>query len=174
MGKGRVVQQDPDGFERFCVEAHPKLVAALSHLVGDLGMAEELAQEALIRAGVRWAHVSGLDAPIGWAFRVGANLGTSQFRRRQAERRALQRLGGDRPRDTTDVAEVLSVRAALASLTRQQREAVVLRYYLGLTAAEAAEALGTRPDAVRSLTYRAVTRLRSVLDIQVEEAADAP
>lgn len=167
------MQQDTDGFERFCVEAHPRLVMALAHQVGDVWLAEELAQEALIRAGLRWARVGRLNAPIGWAFRVGANLGTSQLRRRLAERRALQRLGGDRPPEPVDSADILSVRAALASLTHQQREAVVLRYYLGMSADESAEVLGTRPDAVRALTHRAVVRLRSVLDIQMEEATDA-
>ncbi|WP_052668323.1 sigma factor [Nitriliruptor alkaliphilus] len=55
-----------DAFHAFCVEAHPRLVAALGHVVGDHAVAEELAQEALVRAHQRWRRVSQLESPLGW------------------------------------------------------------------------------------------------------------
>jgi RNA polymerase sigma factor (sigma-70 family) len=168
---------DRGDLERFCREAHPRLVGALSHQFGDLWLAEELAQEALVRACDRWGQVRGMASPMGWTFRVALNLGNSQLRRRGAERRARTRHGArrDEHRDA-DTADRLAVTAALGGLSDQQRAAVVARYFLGLTTHEAAEALRTTPLAVRSATFRALAVLRAELgvddDDDDEELAD--
>lgn len=165
---------DPDGaLERFCAEAWPVLVGALGHQFGDRWLAEELAQEALIRAADRWATVSRLRSPIGWTFRVGVNLGRSRLRRRRAARRAYERAGGRDDHWDADVADRVAVREALASLSPRQREAVVLRYFLRLSAEDAADLLGTTAGAVRSSTHRALGALRDLLDTDLD-AADEP
>lgn len=152
--------------ERFCADAHPRLVAALTHHVGDRWLAEELAQDALIRACDHWGRVQHLASPLGWTFRVGVNLGNSWFRRRAAERRARQRHGasGDAHHDP-DAADRLVVREALARLTARQREAVLLRYYLRLTVEETATVMDATTGAVRGLTHRALASLRENLDL---------
>ncbi len=133
---------DTSDMERFCAAAYPKLVAALAHHFGDATLAEDLAQDALVRACDRWATVSRLESPVGWTYRVGVNLGNSWFRRRAAERRARQRHGpGDETHRDRDVADRLAVAEALQRLTEQQREAVVLRFFLGLSTHETAEVL---------------------------------
>jgi RNA polymerase sigma-70 factor (ECF subfamily) len=166
---------DFGGYERFCAAAYPELVAALTHHVGDQWLAEELAQEALIRAGDRWARVSQLTSPLGWTFRVGANIGNSYFRRRRAERRALARVGVDPPSLPLDTPDQVGVRQALQELPIKQREVIVLRYYLGMTADEAATALETTPGAIRALTHRGVRRLRELLVVdEREESRDVP
>lgn len=165
--------------ERFCAHAHPRLVAALTHHFGDQWLAEELAQEALVQACDRWPQVRQLDSPTGWAFRVGANLGTSRFRRRAAERRARARHGPPAVahRDP-DAVDRLAVTEALNALPEQQRETVVLRYYLGLSARQIAETVGSTEGAVRVATHRALARLREALGDVVadepEESTDAP
>lgn len=148
------------GFEEFCATAHPKLVAALAHQTGDAWLAEELAQEALIRAGARWSKVSELASPVGWAFAVGANLGRSHFRRRSAEGRALVRLRSAPRPGPADATDAITVRVALQQLPHKQREALVLRYYLGLSPEEAAEALHSTAGAIRALTHRGIGSLR--------------
>lgn len=50
-------------------------------------------QEALVRAWRRWSHVSELQSPEGWTYRVAVNLADSSFRRRRAEQRARERHG---------------------------------------------------------------------------------
>jgi RNA polymerase sigma-70 factor (sigma-E family) len=57
-----------------------------------------------------------------------------------------------------------AVVAALRKLPEGQREAVVLRYYGGLSEAEAAATMGITPGAVRRHTSRAMAALRSVLE----------
>jgi RNA polymerase sigma factor (sigma-70 family) len=157
---------DVSPFETFCATAHPQLVAALTHHTGDRWLAEELAQEALIRAGDNWARVGKLASPVGWAFRVGANLASSHFRRRRAERRALQRRGVDDGGAylDADTPDRVAVQQALAGLTQDQRAAVILRYYLGLSTEEAGAALDVSSGAVRGRIHRAVEQLRVALD----------
>jgi RNA polymerase sigma-70 factor (ECF subfamily) len=167
--------EDLAGYERFCAEAHPRLVAALGHHLGDPWVGEELAQEALVRAGDRWAQVRALDSPLGWCYRVGVNLGRSQLRRRRAERRALRRHGGLRDHHVDDdTPDRLAVRAALRQLTEPQRRAVILRYYLGLNSVEAAAVLDIAPTAVRAQLHRGVAALRQHLELAPlpEEAID--
>ncbi|MBK5224744.1 MAG: sigma-70 family RNA polymerase sigma factor [Acidimicrobiia bacterium] len=151
-----------DEFERFCVDAHQRLVAALAHHCGEVHLAEELAHEALIRAGDRWEKVRSLDSPVGWTYRVGANLAASTFRRRGAERRALERANRTRSgshRDP-DAGDSVAVRAALAELSDRQRQVVVLRYYLDLSAEQAGEVLGLSAGAVRMQSHRALAAMQ--------------
>jgi RNA polymerase sigma factor (sigma-70 family) len=65
------------------------------------------------------------------------------------------------PSGATD--ERLRVQAALRSVPVRQRAVLVLRYYLGMTAEEAAEVLGVRAPTVRSQTSRGLTSLRAAL-----------
>lgn len=169
---------DREGFEAFCVLAHPRLVGSLAHHTGDRWLAEELTQEALVRAGDRWDRVRTLDSPIGWCFRVGVNIGNSTFRRRGAERRARARHGAS-PDVTAPVTDpdAEAVRDALALLSDKQRQAIVLRHLLGLTVDETAATMDQSATAIRSLTHRGLAVLREhlgpdLLPRENEEHAD--
>lgn len=154
-----------ESFEQFSRQAYPRLVAALTHHCGDVHLAEDCAQEALVRAYPRWEQVRKLDAPTGWCFHVGANLARSWFRRQRAEGRARARLAAatsESPGETEAV-EWLAVRQALDGLRPRQREVVLLRYFLGLSAPEVAAITGSTAGAVRVLTHRAIGNLRQRL-----------
>lgn len=99
-----------------CTQLEPRLIGTLTLYCGDRGVAEELAQETLVRLLDRWEQVRALDHPAAWAHRVAINLANSRFRRLRAERRARQRLAGDRaPEGVVDVAAQLAVRRAVAA-----------------------------------------------------------
>lgn len=154
-----------DDFDGFCAREFPRLVGALALWCGDRDVAEEVAQEALARAYRDWGRVSRYERPGAWVKRVAMNLARSRFRRWQAERRANQR-GGGRVETThrdPDSADAVAVREAVADLPEAQREVLVLRYFLGHSATEAAEVLGRSPSAVSSLTHRGMSTLRDVL-----------
>jgi RNA polymerase sigma factor (sigma-70 family) len=163
----------------FCAEVYPRLVGSLSLYVGDRYLAEELAQEALLRACRQWPAVSRMDSPGGWTWRVAVNLANSHFRRRRAAARASRRLaaGEDVGRHDPDAAAAVAVRQAVAALPERQRTAVVLRYAQQLSVEETAVFMGVSSDAVRSLTKRAAASLRGELgedvDPVVKEARDA-
>lgn len=153
-----VVDLGPD---EFCRRIHPGLVGALRLYLGDAEVADELAQDTLVRVVERWTVVSAMDHPEGWAFRVAFNLARSGLRRRLAERRALTRLGpAPTSARTPDVAETIEVRAAIASLPPRQRQAVVLRYYGDLTVDQVAEAMGCRAGTVKAHLHQALAALR--------------
>lgn len=141
---------------------------ALTLLVGDRAVAEELAQDALVRAYERWPRVSQMAAPGPWIHRVAVNAALSWVRRRAAERRALRRHGGTLP-TCTDHAGVVAVRRAVARLPRRQREAIVYRYWLGYPTDETAALMGIGPGSVKSAVTRAFATLRSSLDDRPDE-----
>ena len=158
-------QAGPRDAAAFCAAAYPQLVGALSLYVGDRFLAEELAQEALLRACRQWPKVSALDSPGGWTWRVATNLANSHFRRRRAARRAQRRLEGTAEASYVDPdgAEAVAVRRAVAALPERQRTAFVLRHVQELTVEETAARIGASPDAVKSLTKRATATLRDQL-----------
>lgn len=153
-----VVSAGPDAF---CCALHPKLVRSLRLYLGDHELAQELAQDALVRVIERWPQVSAMEHPEAWTYRVAFNLAHSRLRRRLAERRAHARAGAaHRSSGDDDVAEVLAVRAAVAALPPRQRQAVILRYFSDLTNAQAAGAMGCRPGTVKAHLHQAVAALR--------------
>jgi RNA polymerase sigma-70 factor (sigma-E family) len=148
-------------FEEFCVGARPPLVGALALHCGDRGIAEELAQEAFVRTWQRWDEVELMRSPAAWTYRVAFNLSTSWYRKRLAERRARRRQDQAEGIDP-DHAQALVVRAAVSSLPPRRRMALVLRYYLDLSVAEAAEVMGCREGTVKALCAQAVASLRAL------------
>lgn len=146
----------------FCAREHPRLVGALSLYTNNTAVAEELAQEALLRVMDAWPRIRTMAAPGAWAHRVAMNLAASWFRRRSVERRALARLE-DRADDSPieDFATLMAVRAAVAQLPQRQRRCLVLRHYLGYPIDVTAQTLGISEQAAASLTYRAMQSLRT-------------
>lgn len=159
----------------FCRRMHPRIVGALALTVGDRWVAEELAQEVVIRICQQWPKVQAMAAPEAWAHRVALNIANSWLRRRVAERRATAKLQSRAlPHQSPDDADTVAVRAAVRNLPARQRTALVLRYYADLPAAEVASVMGCRESTVRALTYQAIAALRDragLLDL--EEVSDA-
>lgn len=87
---------------------------------------------------------------------------TSWVRRRRLERRHATQHPPDPVAPLGP--DAVAVRAALARLRPRHRAAVFLRYYLDLSEADIADALGCRPGTVKSLLHRAHTALREHLD----------
>lgn len=162
-----------DSFERFCRDAWPRLVGALAHIAGDRDLAEDLAQEALARAHQRWERVSQLASPLGWTIHVGANLARSHRRRRAVARRYAAVVDPDRgAHHDPNGADAAAVRDALGRLTVAQREAVVLRHMMGLTAVEVGGVVGVTPSVVRARTKRGLDVLRTHLSVDVPDEED--
>lgn len=157
-----VATSSSNDLDKFCSGARRRLVGALSLYLGDAGVAEELANEALMRAVDRWAEVRLMTNPQGWVHTVAFNLARSRFRRLAAERRAHARLATQKPpEERGDAADVLAVRAALARLPRRQRQAIVCRYYLDMSAVDTAEAMGCTAGTVKVHLRSALATLRS-------------
>ena len=155
--------QAPGDLTAFVQREHPRLVRAVHLLLDDHAVAEEVAQEALLRAASRWEHVVAMESPGGWTHRVAINLATSQLRRRRLERRARSRVARAEVAPPIDTATALAVRAALQRLSEPQRRVLVLRHVLDWTSAQIADLDGTTDVAVRQRLHRARAALRDLL-----------
>jgi RNA polymerase sigma-70 factor, ECF subfamily len=147
-------------FEDFYRQHYGRLAGSLRLVCGDIGVAEELAQEAFIRAYSRWDRVSKTPDPAGWLFRTGFNLSNRRWRSAARRRSSVgvdeSQLGTvDGP--NSDRAELI---AALGRLPVKQRGAVVARHVLGYSTEEAAELLGMSPANLRTTLHRATAALR--------------
>jgi len=164
----------------FCDAIRDRLVGSLTLYCGDQRIAEELAQDALVRVWERWPQVGAMDHPEAWAFRTGVNLANSWHRRRAAERRAHRRHGvPDEVVDATepvDHAQVDAIRRAVEALPDRQRATVVARFFLGLDVAETAELLGCAPGTVKAATHKAIANLRTsgLIDDPLDDPVEAP
>jgi RNA polymerase sigma-70 factor (sigma-E family) len=133
-------------------------------LTGSREAADDLTQDAFIRAYGRLAHLRGEDAFAPYLRRTVVNLARMQFRRRAVERRYLLRHRGEQTApDERDLTETEGLRLALARLPYRQRAAVVLRFYSDLPDGETAAILGCTAGTVRSLISRGVAALRETL-----------
>jgi RNA polymerase sigma-70 factor (ECF subfamily) len=137
--------------------------------LADAQAADDIASEVFLEAvrGIRKYRYRGI-AFRAWLYRIAHNL-TADFRRRTASRadretcdeQALALL------PEADFAPALErrrdVRAAVAQLTDEQQQVVILRFFEGLSLQETAEATGRKSGAVKSLQHRALERLRGLL-----------
>lgn len=151
-----------DALADFCRAEQPKLVGTLTLYTGDRHLAEELAQDAIVRVIVNWREVSRLKSPAAWAHRVALNLANSWFRRSLARRRAVDRLHARPARDghTADTTTNLALREAVAALPPRQRTALILRYYADLTPPEVAKIMSCKEGTVWALVHQAIDSLR--------------
>ena len=67
-----------------------------------------------------------------------------------------------------------AVGVALAALTDEQRETIALRFFAGLSAREAAEAMGKQEGTIRGLQFRAIAALRRELGVAPEPEPEPP
>ncbi len=154
---------DP-GFERFVGRISDRLLRTASLLCGDRGYAEDLLQSALWRTFQHWEEVRA--APDRYAYTVVLNL--ARDRRRMLGRRpvevGLEALEAPRSVARNDATlERGELVAEVARLPRRLREVVVLRFWIDLSVAETAAALGTSEGAVKAYTARGLARLRDRL-----------
>jgi RNA polymerase sigma-70 factor (ECF subfamily) len=142
-------------FEDFFRDEYPRLVPMLHALTGDRHRAEDLAQEALLRAQRDWRRIAAYDRPGAWVRRVALNAASNAGRRRARERRALGRVGA-----TETTAELLpagdeSLWRAVRELPEQQRWAVVLHYVEDRPVADVATVLECAEGTVKTHLSRA-------------------
>jgi len=158
-------------FEDFAAARLPSLLRCAVLLCGDPHEAQDLVQEVLTRALVKWERIGRLDEPYAYVRRMVTNEFLSARRRRRIRTVPLAP-GHDRSAPAApdpDGGDTLWGR--LAALPRQQRAVLVLRYYEGLGDGEIAEILRCRPGTVRGYASRALATLRiEITDDRTEEA----
>ena len=163
-------------FEEYVAEARHKLFRFAVVLCGDPVLAQDLVSNVLGRAFERWHQVDAADNVHAYVRRMVVNEYLT-WRRRSARSTPHADLVDltDRASPTPDhggsYAERDALLGELARLPKQQRAAIVLRFYEGMSDDEIAEVLGCRAGTVRSRVSRGLATLRIVMTLNpVKEA----
>ena len=169
---------------RVLVERHSRNVYQMAYrMMGNTHDAEEVVQEAFLRAYKKLAQFTG-NANFGtWVYRIAANYAIDLLRQRKAEtskretsaRRGedglemdpLERAVDERPSpeqlaSSMELAE--KMKAALETLTPAERTAIVMRHWEGCAIEEIAAVLKSNGNATKNTVFRAVQKLRRALE----------
>ena len=150
---------DRASFEEWARARQQHLVRSAYLLTGDFQRAEDLVQEALIRAALQWDRLREGN-PDAWMRTVVYREHVSWWRRRRREV-----LVDAVPEQASYDASALSAGdlvAALATLTWNQRAVVLLRFAEDLSVAETAAVLGVSDGTVKRQTSVALAHLRAL------------
>jgi RNA polymerase sigma factor (sigma-70 family) len=157
------MRQTPNGFDAAYPALFRRAYCAAFRFLGERTEAEEVAQEALTRALVRWRRVEEYAEP--WVVRVATNLAIDAVRRKAR----LQEEVTERVTVDAYVEERVDLVHALSRLPRRQREVVVLRFLADFSEATVATTLGLSAGTVKSHSARGLEALRRTLDPVTEE-----
>ena len=156
-------------FDRFHGPVH-RYVASRVRRPSD---AEDLTQAIFVKALEALPRYESRGVPFGgWLFRLARNAVIDHTRTHRdhadLEAVAAQADGGVGPDEIVATrAAIDAVGAALAKLTDEQHEVIALRFFAGLSAREAAEAMGKQEGTIRGLQFRAIAALRRTLDLEI-------
>jgi len=164
------VATDDEWFAQLYDASYPRLVVIALAFTGDLSEAEDVVQEAFLRAYARRGRLATVHNPEAWICTVAMNVARRRHRRRaMADRLLLRRAqdpsngageGRGRGRDTPDP----DLMAAISALPEAQRTVVVLHYLADLPVAEVAVRTGVPEGTVKSRLARAREALHHELD----------
>jgi RNA polymerase sigma-70 factor (ECF subfamily) len=141
--------------------------------------AEDLTQLVFVKALEALPRYVSRGVPFGgWLFRLARNAVIDHVRTRHDHTELdslIEAAHGDAGPDEIAVVrqELDAVGAALAGLTDEQREAISLRFFAGLSAREAAEAMGKQEGTVRGLQFRAIASMRRQLGIDADSSVQS-
>ena len=151
-----VVRQAFEDLYRF---EYPRLLAVATALTGDRREGEDLVQDTMVKAFVRWPRVGGLDRPGAWCHRVLTNACRSRRRRRRTEQRFMDRQARTEPYYEQLPAGVLAFWSIVRTMPERPRTVVAMFYGADRSTGEIAEILDVPEGTVRS----DLTRARTIL-----------
>jgi len=152
-------------FDGFFRAEYPGLVAVASALAGSIDDAEDLVQDTMVKALLRWDRVSRLQRPGGWCHHVLVNACRSWFRRRRTRSQWLARQRRVEPSSAAPSTETLVFWSAVRELPERPRIAVALFYAGEHTIAEIAAILKAPEGTIRSDLTRARVFLANQIGI---------
>ena len=160
------------------VQRHSRSLFRLAYrMTGNEHDAEEVVQETFLRAYRRLDQFEARANLSTWLYSIAVNCGRDLLQKHKRQRQntvPLEPAGETREHESPS-AELSPDRLALGSelgrrlnlemdrLTAQERAALILRHYEGLSIAEIGSTLGLRPSATKNSIFRAVHKLRRVL-----------
>ncbi|GAA2085852.1 hypothetical protein GCM10009759_06070 [Kitasatospora saccharophila] len=175
---GRAGRGDGD-FRVFYEAAYGQLVAHLYALTGDLGEAQDAAQEAFVRAWNHWGRLVSHENPVAWVRLTGQRIAISRWRRARTALQSWIRHGdGQQSPVPGPGPETVALVEALRKLPEAQRSALVWHHMGGRSVAEIAADEGVPVGTVKARLHRGRQALAVLLGEEpaavVEEPVVAP
>lgn len=158
-----------EDFGVFYRREYPKVVTLTMVLTRDASAAEDLTQEAFLRANRNWDRVGFYEHPGAWVRRVATNLAMSRFRRLRTETKALLRFTSAIRIAEMD-ADASEFWAEVRRLPARQAQVVALHYVEDRSVDDIAATLGVSPASVKTHLQRA----RRTLADRFGSVEDAP
>jgi len=153
-------------FPALVESAGPGLYWGLRRICGDHQEAEDLTQEAFIRA---YRALGGFDRDrfeslrlSPWLWTIALNLGRNHLRSRSRRPTFVEM--GDHGFEDPETPDAVAWDQRLKALTGHQRTAVVLRHVVGMGIAEISEATGRPEGTVKADIHRGLERLKRVME----------
>jgi RNA polymerase sigma-70 factor, ECF subfamily len=179
LGLGGNVPVDRQTFDRLVLEHLPAAQRLAVRLTGRLDLAEDVVQNALVKASRSWQTFRGESAFRTWLLQIVVHAFRDDWDRRK--RRKTDALP-DEPTDphANDPADLVAVSelgpavaAAVSNLPPRQREVLVLHTYEQMNDAQIAQVLGIAPQNVRTTLHLARQKLKEVLRPYLNESDNA-
>jgi RNA polymerase sigma-70 factor (ECF subfamily) len=169
----RMAEQDRSALALFYDQAAPALYSFALRMLGNSQDAEEVIQDVFAQV---WAKAQSFDPSIGepfhWAIRIARNRCIDHLRARQRRSRHLVELEdgfadespGPAPEPSAlTSSELDEVRSAVAGLPNEQRQAIEMAFFGGLTHEEIAASLNEPLGTIKARIRRGMLRLRDNL-----------
>ena len=170
----RIAARDLQAMSLFYDQTVTPLFSVALRILGDAGEAEEVIQDAFVQI---WEKAPTFDPLLGaafhWALSITRHRAIDRLRSRQRRARLadqLQETGAADPApisapdlDALDADEATVVRSALGSLPGDQRQAIEMAFFSGLTHPEIAEALDEPLGTIKARIRRGLLKLRECM-----------
>lgn len=176
---------DAEAFRQLVESYSPRLFRLAYRITGDEPSAEDAVQETFLRAYRSLDRFDSRSQFGTWLHRIAVNTAVEIVRKQQRHRSRHEEMPdtGDAPLPSSDPGpdrlalgqEVeRAVRSALAGLSPMERTAFILRHFEGRSIAEICDHLGLGVSAGKQAVFRAVKKLRIVLEPLVQRQEVRP
>jgi RNA polymerase sigma-70 factor (ECF subfamily) len=161
-------------FARLCDELRPDLYRFAFWLARDREVAEDVVQEALLRAWRSRESLAGTASFKPWLLAIVRREHARLYERKRFETVPVDELVGSESPElaVAEEQETMDVRRAILALENDYREPLVLQVLMGYSTGEIAEQLGLTQGAVLTRLFRARHKLRRQLGLVADGEAE--
>ena len=170
----RIAGQDRQALAEFYDQTAGTLFSTAVRILGDAHEAEEVIQDAFLQI---WGKAATFDAALGkpfyWALSITRNRAIDRLRARQRRVRLADELHEAAAADSSPLAspfqsalseeDLAAVRSAVSGLPGDQRQAIDMAFFGGMTHAEIADALHEPLGTIKARIRRGMLKLRERL-----------
>jgi RNA polymerase sigma-70 factor, ECF subfamily len=167
---GRTATGDKDAFGEIYGMLVDSIYRYLYWNLGSRDDAEDLTEEVFLRCLVNIESYDSKRGPFkAWAFRIAHNVMMDHHRRRgrrpQEElKEGVENGSASASQGLEEKERTTAIRATLEELTPIQRQVIIMKYFVEMSNAEAARALGKSEGAVNAIQHRALRRMGKIIE----------